>query len=122
MEWIPSISLNLFQQVIDFAREKVDIADTDISIIMQARKTLLFHDVIPLVKKLSNEDFDMAMGSYDGTEVSELVCAFLLNNLGHVIDETGVGLYRDNGLVVSQSHSGPETERKWKEIIKILET
>ena len=89
---------------------------------MQARKTLLFHDVIPLVKKLSNEDFDMAMGSYDGTEVSELVCAFLLNNLGHVIDETGVGLYRDNGLVVSQSHSGPETERKWKEIIKILET
>ena len=30
----PSISLNLFQQAIDFAREKVDITDTDISIMM----------------------------------------------------------------------------------------
>ena len=43
----PSISLNLFQQAIGFAREKVDTTDTDISIIMQARKTLLFHDGIP---------------------------------------------------------------------------
>ena len=62
----PSISLNLFQQAIDFAREKVDITDTDISIIMQARKTLLFHDGIPWVKRSDNEDFDVPMGLYDG--------------------------------------------------------
>ena len=31
----PSISLNLFQQAMQFAREKVDITDTDISIIMR---------------------------------------------------------------------------------------
>ena len=43
----PSIALNLFQQAIDFAREKVEITDTDISIIMQARKTLLFDEGVP---------------------------------------------------------------------------
>ena len=45
----PSVSLNLAQQAIDFPREKVDITNTDISIIMQARKTLLFHIGIPWV-------------------------------------------------------------------------
>ena len=106
-----SISLNSFQQAIDFAREKVDITDTDISIIIQARKTLLFH-VVPCRKRSGNEDFDVSMGSYDGGEVCKLVVAFLLNNLSHIIDKTNVRLYRDNGLGVFKSHSGPESERK----------
>ena len=58
-----SISLNLFRQAIEFAREKVDTTDTDILIIIQARKTLLFHDSIPWVKRSGNEDFDMLMDS-----------------------------------------------------------
>ena len=118
----PSISLNLFQQAIDFAREKVDITDTDISIIMQAIKMLLFHDGVPWVKRSDNEDSDLPMGSYDGVEVCKLVGTFLLNNLSHVIYKTNVGLYRDDGLGVFKSHSGPETERKRKEIIKTFNT
>ena len=117
-----SISLNLFQQAIDFAREKVDITDTGISIIMQPRKALLFHDGIPWVKQSDNEDFDMPTSSYGGTEVCQLVSVFLLNNLSHVIDKTSVALYRDDGLGVFKSHSGPETERKRKEIIKTFKT
>ena len=91
----PSISLNLFQQAINFPWEKVRITDTDISIITQARKTLLFHDGIPSVKRSDNEGFDVTMGSYDGSKVCKLVAAFLLNNLSHIIDKTSVGLYRD---------------------------
>ena len=66
----PSISLNLFQQAIDFVREKVDITDTDNSIIMQARKALLFHDGIPWVKLSDNEYFDVLMGLYMTTLTS----------------------------------------------------
>ena len=62
------------------------------------------------------------MGSYGGAEVCQLVGAFLLNNLSHAIDKTSVGLYRDDGLGVFKSHSGPETERKRKEIIKTFNT
>ena len=51
-----------------------------------------------------------------------MVGAFLLNNLSHVIDKTNVGLYRDDGLVVFKSHSGPESKRKRKEIIKTFNT
>ena len=89
---------------------------------MQARKTFLFHDGIPWVKRSGNEDFDVPMGSYDSAEVCKLVGAFLLNNLSDAIDKTSVGLYRDDGLGVFKSHSGPESERKRKEIIKIFNT
>ena len=71
----PSISLNLFQQATDFAWEKGDITDTDISNITPARKTLLSHDGIPSVKQSSNEDSDVPMGSYDSVEVCELLIA-----------------------------------------------
>ena len=48
--------------------------------------------------------------------------AFLLNNLSHIVDKSKVDLYRDDGLGVFKSHSGPETERKRKEIIKTFNT
>ena len=62
------------------------------------------------------------MGSYDGAEVCEVLGAFLLNNLSHIIDESNVGLYSDDGLGAFKSHSGPETERKRKETIKTFNT
>ena len=62
------------------------------------------------------------MGSYDGAKVCELVAAFLLNNLSHIIDKTSVGLYRDDELGVFKIHSGAETERKRRKIIKIFNT
>ena len=62
------------------------------------------------------------MGSYDGAEVCELVGAFFLNNLRHIIDKSNVGLYKDDGLGIFRSHSGPETARKRKEIIKTFNT
>ena len=74
------------------------------------------------MKRSNNEDFDVPMASYDGAEVCKLVGALLLNNLSHVIDKNHVGLHRKDGLGVFKSHSGPETERKRKEIIKTFNT
>ena len=45
-----------------------------------------------------------------------------MNNLSHIIDKSNIGLYRDDGLGVFKSHSGPETERKRKEIIRAFNT
>ena len=81
---------------------------------MQTRKMLLFHEGIPWVKQSGNEDFDVPMGSKDDVEVCELVGAFLVNNLSHIIDKSNLGLYRYDGLGVFKSHSRPENERKRK--------
>ena len=39
----PSISLDLFNKALKFAREIKPISDSDLKIMMQSRKTLLFH-------------------------------------------------------------------------------
>ena len=60
------------------------------------------------------------MGCYDGVEVCELVGAYLLNQLKVVIAKENIGLYRDDGLGIFKSTSGPEVERKKKELVKIF--
>ena len=69
-------------------------------IIMQSRKTILFHNQEPWVKREGDEDFDVPMGCYDGVEVCKLVGSHLLNKLSKIVDKESVGLYRDDGLGV----------------------
>ena len=51
------------------------------SIIMQVRKTLLFNDSKPWLKKFANKDFDVPMVCFDGAEVCELVVSLILTKL-----------------------------------------
>ena len=44
--------------------------------------------------------FDVAMGSFDGAEVGELIGLFLLDNLSEKYGKNNVGLYRDDDLVL----------------------
>ena len=107
--------MNLFPQAIGFARKNVNITNTDISIILQDRRTPLFNGDIQWVKQSDNADFDVPMGSYDGADVGELIDAFPLNNLSHVIEKSSVGLYRDDDLGVFKNQFDPESKRKRKE-------
>ena len=67
---------------------------------MHSRQTFLFSDGEAWVKK-KGEKFDVAMGSYDSAEVAELVGLFLLNGLENLIPQQYIGLYRDDGLAVT---------------------
>ena len=67
---------------------------------MQARKTLLFNEVIPWVKKEGNQDFDVPMGCFDDAEVCELVGSCILQQLSQLFEHHSVGLYRDDGLAI----------------------
>ena len=68
----PSFSSNLFKESIEFARQSIQISD-DLSIIMQARKTLLFEGTTPEIEKSGDEDFCVPMGCFNGAEICELV-------------------------------------------------
>ena len=58
----PSITAELFTKAVQFAKSIISISDDDLYIIMQSRKTLLFHEETPWVKKEGNEDFNVPMG------------------------------------------------------------
>ena len=118
----PSISHELFHKAINFVKTIRDITDKDISIITQSRGTLLFNSKEPWLKKSGNEELDVSLGCFDGAEVCELVGVFILHLLKTVMRKENVGLYRDDGLGILRNSSGPEIERKRKQIIQIFKT
>ena len=63
-----SISEDLFNEALIFAKIKVDITNQEMSIIKQSRNTL-FNKNQPWVKKYGNEEFDVPIGCFDGAEL-----------------------------------------------------
>ena len=61
------------------------------------------------------------MGSFDGTEICELVGIHILSSLSNKLDEQSTGLYRDDGLVLLRNTSKQKTDRIRKDIIEIFE-
>ena len=115
-----SITQNLLDKSIQYATEITTISNEELDIIMQSRKTLLFHNQEPWVKRDGDEDFDVPIGCCDGAEICELIGSYLLYQLSNIFDKESVGLYRDDGLGVLKSLSGPEMERKKKAIVKLF--
>ena len=68
-------------------------------IINHSRKSLIFHENEPWVKKEGNEDFDVTMGSNDEAEISELVGLLMLSKLVHLFQDNSVGLFKMMGWV-----------------------
>ena len=105
VSFYPSITPNLLDNALKFARELCFVSQADINIVLQSRQTFLFHKNTPWIKKgNSNGKFDVPMGSWDGAEVCELVGLYLLHQLtsgtNKVFDIQDVGLYRDDGLAI----------------------
>ena len=116
----PSITQKLLDKSIQYATEITTISNEELDIIMQSRKTLLFYNQEPWVKRDGDEDFDVPMGCCDGAEICELTGSYLLHQLSNIFDKESVGLYRDDGPGVLKSLSGPEMERKKKAIVKLF--
>ena len=66
-DFYPSVSEKLLINALNFAREITDISREDIQIMHHARKSLLFSNEKPWMKRGGNL-FDVTMGAYDGAE------------------------------------------------------
>jgi hypothetical protein len=85
---------------------------------MHARKTLLFTNGKCWMKKQSNGTFDVAMGSYDGAEICDLVGIYILNSLAAQFTTINLGLYRDDGLAVLEDVPAKNLDRFRKDLHK----
>jgi len=92
------------------------ISDDKKEIIFHVRQNFLYNNNEPWVKR-DLENFDVPMGSFDSAEVCDIVGLYMLNLLKPIGIE--IGLYRDDGLALSNMN-GPGTERAKKKIIKIF--
>ena len=81
---------------------------------------MLFNGNEPWVKRNNNSLFDVAMGSYDGAEVCDLVGLFVLNTLAEKFGKDNIGLYRDDGLAVIKGTSGRLADKARKDLCAIF--
>ena len=84
-EFYPSISENLLNKSIAYAKSFTKIEDNAINAIKLARKSLLFNKDGAWVKKGDGTLFNVTMGSFDGSEICELVGLYLLDKLSSLI-------------------------------------
>ena len=84
-------------------------------VILKTKMSLLFVRGKPWVKRRS--EWDVTMGSFDGAEVCELTGLFMLDQLKQT--NLDLGLYRDDGLGVTNLHGRP-LEAKRQQIQQIF--
>ena len=117
VSFYPSISPTLLENALSWAAKMVELTPQQRKIIFQSRKSFLYVDGKPWVKKGEN-NFDVGMGSYDGAQVCELVGLYLLSQMTHLTNFTP-GLYRDDGLGFTPASVRQQTKIK-DEITKIF--
>ena len=117
-EFYPAITKEILENALNFASQYSQISEKELRTIRHCRKSLLFTNGEAWKKKKSKDCFDVTMGSFDGAEVCELVGIYILEKLTQQItDKENVGLYRDDGLMLTRNLNGRSADVKRKEIV-----
>ena len=117
-DYYPSIKPELLSEALKFAKKFTTISDQDIEIITQARKSFLFCNKEPWIKRdKNNNNFDVPQGSFDSCEVCELCGLFLLSETSKFVPQANNILYRDDGLILLNAPS-QDMERIAQKLIK----
>ena len=117
VDYYPSVSADLLNRALDYASRFTQVTQEDREVILHTKRSLLYNNNIPWVKQGS--EFDIAMGSFDGAEVTDLVGLYLLSQVQH-IRGVNLGLYRDDGLGTS-TLTERQTDLAKKQIQKIFQ-
>ena len=102
-DYYGSISEDLFTEAINWARGITNISDDEMEVIFKAKTSLLYDGKSLWKRRGAKSNFDIAMGSWDGAESTDVVGLFLLSKLSKVKVgncEINVGIYRDDCLLV----------------------
>ena len=118
--YYPSISLDLLNKAVRWARRYTPISRKEFDIIKHCRKNFVFFNG-KTYQKVDNPEFDVSMGAIDSCELSELVGLYLLNGLKKIIKVDHQGLYRDDYLCIVNL-PGPDLEKLRQKLFKFFQS
>ena len=98
LNFYSSIKYDELEKAVEFAREI--IKHTCISVLSDADGSNWM--------KASKEMFDLAMSSYMGAELCDLIGLYIFNDLRKILVDNLYGIYRDDGLVIPKNKSSCE--------------
>ena len=113
VNYYPSITLELLEKAIDWAKQFVNITDKEMEILKETKKSILYMNNEAWTKK-GAINFDVAQGGFDSAEVCDLVGLFLLAELKNEKLNMNAGVFRDDGLGVSSATSRVVEQMKKK--------
>ena len=118
VDYYPSITADLLNDALNWASEVVTISQEDRALFHHTKNSLLWHDGSAWVKK-GEVNFDVAQGSFDGAETTDMVGLYLLSKLKD-LEEMNAGLYRDDLLGVTglQAKEAEKLKQKISDIFK----
>ena len=116
-DFYPSISKKILIDSINYAREYIDITKEQYDIILACRKTVLENNGTTWIKS-GPLNFDVPMGGYDSSKISDLVGLYIFHVLNRIINSDHGGLIRDDGLMYIPNSNGPNTSSIQKKIIR----
>ena len=123
-EFYPSISEELLNNALDFAKLHTTITQDEEDMIKSCRKSILFSGSNVWTKK--DKNFDVTMGAQDGAEIAELVGIYLLKQVDDFLLPVGqkchAGLYRDDGLIYIENSNGPLISKIEKALNRIFKS
>ena len=117
-EFYPSITETLLINALNWASQYTKISQDKIDIILHARKSFLFDNENPWIKRNRTVQFDVPMGSLDGAEICEICGLYILDKITTIINLENNGLYRDDGLIV-MSGNGRQMDIMRKNLIAV---
>ncbi|GAB1601832.1 hypothetical protein Ahia01_000461700 [Argonauta hians] len=121
VEYYPSITKQLLNDALIFAKSVTNITEDECEIVLHARKSLIFSDGAKWVKKVREDPlFDVAMGAYDGAEICDLIGVYILNKLAFKFPEVSAGLFRDDGLLSTKGLTARQLDILRKNLISFF--
>ena len=115
-DYYPNITPFLLNKALDFAAKYVEISDDDRNLFFHTRKTFLCSKDDYWIKK-NNPEFDVSMGSFDSSEISDVCGLYILSLLEPLNIKNG--LYRDDGVAYC-TLTPRQAENMKKNICKIF--
>ena len=97
----PSIERDELNKGLSFIKNVSKISLEDESIIFHYFTSIRSDLKVNIWTNADNNLFDVAMGSYMGAEICDLIGIFLVNDLRKLSKSESIGLYRDDGLMVT---------------------
>ena len=98
------------------------ISENEIETVTLCCKSILIYNNSAWTKKNTDDGFDVPQGSFHGAEVCELVGLLLLHAIENenIFERNKFGIFRDDGLSIVKSKSGPYIERISKKLRKVF--
>ena len=115
IDFYPFLTKELLLQSINLAKNYTNITQEELDI-LACKKSVLINNYTTW-EKMTTNNFEVTMGSFNSTQIADLVGIYILDTLGRFINLNSFSIYRDNCLISIPNSNKALTCKIQKQVI-----